>query len=191
MLGRETMNIYFDGRLQILEELKCKELETQIRQQLKVEFDELQRLDKKSRQVLNAQREIENKILQLACPRCSQAFVDFEACWALTCPRCKPECGFCGYCLKDCGRDAHRHIRAACPEVPLHVRQLRDDRCFPPGGLQFFFEFHKQRKGMQLQRFLAKIDPEIRREVLNKIRPQLGDEIPAEIEAALYADLRR
>lgn len=53
------------------------------------------------------------QVLTLKCPRCSQAFVDFQNCFALTCGRCG--CGFCAWCLRDCGDDAHRHV-ANCPE---------------------------------------------------------------------------
>lgn len=52
---------------------------------------------------------IVEKLLTLRCPRCMQAFVDFDACFALTCARCK--CAFCGWCLVDCGDvNAHRHV---------------------------------------------------------------------------------
>ena len=51
------------------------------------------------------------KIFTLACPRCDQAFVDFNGCFALTCSRPGCGCGFCAYCLQDCGKDAHEHVR--------------------------------------------------------------------------------
>ena len=49
----------------------------------------------------------------LKCPRCSQAFIDYDNCSALTCSRCR--CGFCAYCQTDCGNDAHKHV-ANCKE---------------------------------------------------------------------------
>jgi hypothetical protein len=55
---------------------------------------------------------IVEKILTLSCPRCSQAFLDFEGCCALSCARCG--CSFCAYCQQDCGTDAHGHV-ARCP----------------------------------------------------------------------------
>ena len=39
-------------------------------------------------------------------------FFDFTGCCALTCTNCN--CGFCSWCLLDCGGDAHRHV-ANCP----------------------------------------------------------------------------
>ena len=55
------------------------------------------------------------KILTLACPRCGQAFVDFNGCMALTCSRAGCGCGFCALCQEDCGNDAHKHIGDGCP----------------------------------------------------------------------------
>lgn len=54
------------------------------------------------------------RILTLACPRCGQAFVDFNGCMALTCSRAGCGCGFCAICQEDCGGDAHPHIGAGC-----------------------------------------------------------------------------
>jgi hypothetical protein len=48
------------------------------------------------------------EILTLHCPRCAQAFFDFEGCFALKCSKCP--CNFCGWCLEDCGKDAHPHV---------------------------------------------------------------------------------
>jgi hypothetical protein len=51
------------------------------------------------------------EILTLHCPRpgCHAAFLDFQGCFALTCHGCNA--GFCAWCLEDCGRDAHPHVR--------------------------------------------------------------------------------
>lgn len=55
---------------------------------------------------------ITNKIMNPLCPSCGAAFIDFNGCFALTCGQCK--CGFCGWCLADCQRDAHSHV-SRCP----------------------------------------------------------------------------
>ena len=51
--------------------------------------------------------------------RLSQAFpalldgeLPFNGCFALTCSRQGCGCGFCAYCLQDCGGDAHAHVNA-------------------------------------------------------------------------------
>ena len=65
-------------------------------------------LERKKGDLERHRRFIQEDILNLRCPRCNQVFVDFNGCFALTCSRCKA--GFCGWCLADCGRDAHRHV---------------------------------------------------------------------------------
>jgi hypothetical protein len=48
--------------------------------------------------------------LTTKCPRCKQAFIDLEGCFALTCGNIQCRCGFCAWCFQDCGSDAHRHV---------------------------------------------------------------------------------
>jgi hypothetical protein len=45
------------------------------------------------------------------CPRCHVAVEHVEGCAAITCKN--PDCGcrFCGYCLEDCGDNAHFHVK--------------------------------------------------------------------------------
>jgi hypothetical protein len=63
--------------------------------------------------VSKARSHIINNILMLKCPRCHKAFDEFDGCFAVRCTDTEGNgCGaaFCGYCLKDCGRDAHKHV---------------------------------------------------------------------------------
>jgi len=55
---------------------------------------------------------IAENILTLCCPRCKVPFIDFEGCFAISCHACN--CQFCAWCLKDCGLDAHSHVKI-CP----------------------------------------------------------------------------
>lgn len=41
---------------------------------------------------------ITDKILTVACPRCSQAYDEFSGCMALQCSRVGCGCGFCAIC---------------------------------------------------------------------------------------------
>ena len=43
---------------------------------------------------------------------CNQVFDDFDGCCALY---CECQAGFCFFCLKDCGSDAHSHV-LSCPK---------------------------------------------------------------------------
>jgi serine/threonine protein kinase len=64
------------------------------------------RITEKVRRLRNI---IVERDLTLHCPRCGQAFYDFQGCCAL---HCKNSCGaaFCGLCLTDCGDNAHNHF---------------------------------------------------------------------------------
>jgi hypothetical protein len=53
--------------------------------------------------------QIVDDILTLRCPRCKQAFLDFDGCFAISCNVCP--CNFCGWCLMDCQGDAHPHVK--------------------------------------------------------------------------------
>lgn len=57
------------------------------------------------------------KLLTPACPKCAVSFVDFSGCFAVSCGNCPT--GFCGFCLQNCGRDAHAHV-ASCPFAAKH-----------------------------------------------------------------------
>jgi hypothetical protein len=64
-------------------------------------------MDEEQRRVHAASIQL-RELLNEQCPRCGAAFLDFNGCCALTCHRCN--CGFCAWCLKDCGADAHTHV---------------------------------------------------------------------------------
>merc|ERR1711998_132824 len=74
--------------------------------------------------------------LNTRCPRCKSVFYDFNGCYALTCGNGNCGIGFCGFCLADCGRDAHRHV-SGCALNP------RKGEYFHP--LELFHEVHRRR----------------------------------------------
>ena len=67
-------------------------------------------------------RHITSRILTLSCPRCGLGYVDHVGCAAVKCrqeyldaagrrQRVGCGCSYCAFCLKDCGNDAHEHVR--------------------------------------------------------------------------------
>jgi len=50
-------------------------------------------------------------LMDLRCPKCSRVFGQFTGCAALTCAYAGCHAHFCAFCLADCGRDAHPHVR--------------------------------------------------------------------------------
>jgi hypothetical protein len=107
---------------------------------------------------------IVDEILTLRCPRCSQAFLDFEGCFALRCSSCP--CGFCGWCLQDCGVDAHAHV-ATCPA------KLGADLYF--GSHELFEKAQRKRQHDALVSFLKTVARNERAEALDSIQTDLDD----------------
>jgi hypothetical protein len=108
---------------------------------------------------------IVDEILTLRCPRCSQAFLDFDGCFSLACSVCP--CRFCGWCLKDCGSDAHPHVKV-CP--------------LKAGGADTYFGTKEQFEAAQNKRrhegvleFLGNLSPRERSNTLESIRKDLKD----------------
>jgi hypothetical protein len=90
VLPAEVLRQYLEGRVRLLETAKLEELEEQYKRRVGAELQVLLTMDAAERQVEAARRHIEEAILQLKCPRCAQAFFDFEGCCALACPRSRP-----------------------------------------------------------------------------------------------------
>ena len=121
-LSSATFANYQSARLQLLEKKMTAELESEMQKRLDAELRRLAQLDEEERKVMRACRDINENILTCRCPRCGQAFIDFEGCFALHCSRCP--CGFCGWCFTDCGNDAHAHLRESCRAKPEHAAKI-------------------------------------------------------------------
>lgn len=93
--------------LEVASALREKEEEYEVRLKALEEENALMQNNMKTA-VLRHRKSIVEEILELRCPRCKRVFYDFVDCFALTCNGCR--CGFCAYCLEDCGADAHRHV---------------------------------------------------------------------------------
>jgi len=116
-----TFQDYLHAKLRVAEQRIAQELERDIEQRISDEASRIAAASQEERRLRAARKHVINSILTLACPRCGQAFVEeldggmgFEGCFALTCSRAGCGCGFCAYCLQDCGNDAHAHVRR-CP----------------------------------------------------------------------------
>jgi hypothetical protein len=106
---------------------------------------------------------ITETVLTDACPRCGQAFVDFDGCFALACSNVECSCHFCGWCLEDCGSNAHDHVRS-CP------RKLGNDMYF--GTVEEFRQLRRVRQIEGVRRRLLEIENrEHRRLVLEAVAP--------------------
>ncbi len=107
-------------------------------------------------------RHVADRLLTLACPRCSAAFVDFTGCFALTCHRCR--CGFCAWCLADCGTDAHQHV-PRCPRNGSAAGGAGGSSVY--GTAPAFAQAQQDRRRRMVQEYLATVpDEQLRVRVL-------------------------
>jgi len=75
-------------------------LEATLIARIKADNDQREAMEAAQGLRLRRKAHVVDKILTLACPRCEQAFVDFEGCLALRCARGGCGCAFCGLCQK-------------------------------------------------------------------------------------------
>lgn len=154
-----------------------KELEIQKRQ-LEAEYARIEQIkDADEKTAAKLRLKIVNEFLTLRCPRCKAAFVDFSGCFALTCSNQACRCGFCAWCLKDCGADAHGHV-PGCSEGNRDVY----------GTFEGFTEHHRQKRTAAVKALirsenlsknaLAKLKELISRD-LTDLRIPVNDVFPA------------
>ena len=104
---------------------------------------------------------------QPSCPAAfrGHAFIDFDGCFALKCSMCP--CHFCGWCLADCGGDAHAHVRS-CRHKPAGA----NDPYF--GTKEQFEEAHRQQQRGKLRSYLnQQVDASLQRDVVEACRVEL------------------
>ena len=163
----EVFNKHIDARKKVLEEKIARVLEADMQQRVNIELAKLQSMDEVGRKVRSEVTKIREHVLTLKCPRDGQAFLDFTGCLALPCSRCP--CRFCGWCLEDCGDDAHPHIR----ECTVKPAAAQNDPYFAP--MNVFDEHWRQRRRDQVQRCLEALDDEVREGVERELRQDLLD----------------
>mmetsp|Transcript_69329 Transcript_69329/g.195699 ORF Transcript_69329/g.195699 Transcript_69329/m.195699 type:complete len:349 (+) Transcript_69329:113-1159(+) len=115
-------------------EIRIKVAETGIQEQMEKENnDKINELKEKLAKATGSGEQLEidkhrlriiDDIFTLKCPKCKLAFLDYDNCSAISCAGCK--CGFCSFCLEDCGADAHQHFyknKSKCPKEggPLFI----------------------------------------------------------------------
>lgn len=109
---------------------------------------------------------ITGKILSMCCPRCSQVFVDFNGCCALSCSTCP--CNFCAWCLEDTGDDSqkcHAHV-IKCP--------FGNGRFFADSMASVDARM-KQLRTQKLRNYWQLIDKADKKQLVDRINPLLGD----------------
>ena len=85
---------------------------------------------------------------------------EFDSCFALQCDQCGHQC--CGWCMADCGADAHPHVRKC-------LRNDNGGNLFAPRGRSaqsVFLDAHKAARQLGVEQYLQTIDnPAVRKAV--------------------------
>jgi hypothetical protein len=145
---------------------KLRTEELKMSNKMKEELERLLKMNAEQREAQLTIKQIVDGILNLNCPRCGQVFVDFEGCFALTCSRCG--CGFCAWCFKDCGKDAHRHV-ASCSSNLTPKRAVF-------GSMSAWRESNRARVKTQVQQKLDAItNTEVKKIVLKSLERELQE----------------
>lgn len=105
----QAFAVHIQARMRLIEQRVSTEVESRIA----LELRSLLAMNPHERRVYEARKHVVDNILTLRCPRCDQAFFDFDGCFAISCSAC--QCSFCAWCLQDCGHDSHAHA-ASCSE---------------------------------------------------------------------------
>ncbi|KAL6059559.1 IBR domain-containing protein [Balamuthia mandrillaris] len=113
-------------------------------------------------------RRIVEDILTLQCPRCHQAFVDFDGCFALKCSRCNAS--FCGWCLQDCGKNAHPHVKMCAS----NNNRGGGGRGYH-GSFAQFEEAQRRRREKRVREYLQLLGREEREQVMVTLKQELED----------------
>lgn len=136
------------------------------RTRLTAEFQRIQAIkDAVERRAELIRVDVIDNVLTLRCPQCRLAFLDFSGCLALTCSMC--QCGFCAWCLKDCGVDAHAHV-AHCPEGKTNGNVF--------ASFEMFEAHHRERKRKKIEDILdtaARADRKIASMAAELLQPDL------------------
>jgi hypothetical protein len=157
-----ALKLYLKARLTVAEKQLSSKLEKEKQEAIESEMKRLAEMDETARAVERAFRHITQQLLTLRCPRCHLAFIDFNGCCALTCHGCK--CGFCAYCLEDCGGDAHQHV-ANCFSNSHPTKDVYNTK-------ENVEAAQRQRKQGLVQQYLSTLAPDLRARVCKRCATQ-------------------
>ena len=157
---------YLKVRIRMMEQRLVEAHEKRFQEMVAAELEKLRRMDGQQRKTGEARKHLVEKVLTAHCPRCGQAYLDFDGCCALKCSRCP--CAFCAWCGADCGSDAHAHV-ARCRERPQGV-----DGLFPRPWEAF--SAHRRQRCQRLARaYLDQLPAAIRQCVCQELHAELRE----------------
>ncbi|GMI16557.1 hypothetical protein TrLO_g716 [Triparma laevis f. longispina] len=145
------------------ESVKAAALTKTVREEAKLEYEkqmerELECLKELSVEQLKIEqylRAVRDIMLTLYCPRCSKAFLDFEGCFSLKCSQQTCGCSFCAVYLKDCGGDAHAHVKEFCRGLQGMTGEYH-------GLFELFQRVQKTRRLKAVTAYLERLEMEVK-----------------------------
>ena len=161
--GSQAFEAYLEANRQLMEKGLAAQMEKDKAEQIKLELERFRKLSARQLRIESAVRHIQDNLLTLCCPRCKTCFVDFDACFALVCRSCA--CGFCAWCLRDCGADAHSHV-AHCPNNLAPGRALFSTQAL-------FAKAHQIRQHGLVKQYIQSMPQDVGLEVLKLLEVNL------------------
>jgi hypothetical protein len=135
-------------RVKIVKDREVQEALAAYAKQLQAEYARIEALkDAVEKAAAKLKLRVIEEALTLKCPRCKAAFCNFSGCYALTC-HCGA--GFCGWCLADCGTDAHEHV-ASCPENGTGTRSVFSTK-------EAFDKHHRNKSARKCREMVARAE---------------------------------
>jgi hypothetical protein len=134
------------------------------RRKVAEEQERLRQMDEETREIHLLKTEITGNILIPKCPRCKQAFIDFEGCFALTCCNKRCNAAFCAWCEADCGSDAHTHV--------AHCR-FGNGEVF--GNLERLNQVRNTLRKAKIENLLRVVSASVKAKVLEDLRKDFAD----------------
>jgi hypothetical protein len=171
LLHIDPFKTYLEARVETIKAQMQAQLEVEMQDRLGAELQRLAALDEHARKVLVARKHIIDKILTLACPRCGVAFDVFDGCYSVKCGSCP--CIFCGWCLADCGNDAHAHA-AQCYNKPPGANLFGTPGLNEQQHREEFEEAHRRRQKPLIRAYLNReVEADLKAQVVAACRAQL------------------
>eukprot|EP00418_Pyrodinium_bahamense_P074625 CAMPEP_0179102716 /NCGR_PEP_ID=MMETSP0796-20121207/47555_1 /TAXON_ID=73915 /ORGANISM="Pyrodinium bahamense, Strain pbaha01" /LENGTH=214 /DNA_ID=CAMNT_0020800599 /DNA_START=53 /DNA_END=697 /DNA_ORIENTATION=- len=163
-LDEQTFASFMAARMQVAERRVCQQQEANFQWRLAEVREQLSVALAQEQTVHRHRLHIAEELLTLKCPRCARAFVDFEGCFALKCTGCG--CGFCAWCLADCGSDAHGHV-ATCKQSAR--------RAGHHGSFQEFNAAQGARRRAAVMQYLQTLEADVHADVVAACAQDFAD----------------
>ena len=170
-VDKQTLDATLEAMVDKRVEQKIAELDRQYDRRIQARVAGI--LNRKSQHQLKAQatekaHHIRNTILNLACPHCRTAYIDFEGCMALECQICRGS--FCGFCHQKAKNSTliHQHVLAC----EMNVTQPRGYYVRNNSTLK---QVQKQYRIKRLAQYLSPFEKDLKDAIIQELADDLTD----------------